>query len=187
MTGSAKDLRALDGHDHGFSMLRAMSVSQMDRACGVLLGQACGDALGVPYEFGRPPAVGELAVMKGGGLGPYEPGEWSDDTQMAVGIAQTAATGADLTSPHALDEIAEYFLRWQEEGASDIGVQTGTVLGSARSQQGPAAARLRDAARAYAKHHPRSAGNGALMRTSIVGLSALDDRDVTAANARALA
>ncbi len=55
-----------------------------DRAAGVLLGQACGDALGVPYEFRTPPGPGELAEMKGGGLGPYAPGEWSDDTQMAV-------------------------------------------------------------------------------------------------------
>ena len=44
----------------------------VDRAAGVLLGQACGDALGVPYEMAAPP-VGE-AVMKGGGLGPYDPG-----------------------------------------------------------------------------------------------------------------
>lgn len=32
-----------------------LSTAQSDRAAGVLLGQACGDAFGVPYEFGRPP------------------------------------------------------------------------------------------------------------------------------------
>ena len=38
----------------------------LDRAAGVLLGGACGDALGVPYEMAAPP-IGE-AVMKGGAL-----------------------------------------------------------------------------------------------------------------------
>ncbi|MBA2773439.1 MAG: ADP-ribosylglycohydrolase family protein, partial [Nocardioidaceae bacterium] len=57
-----------------------LSTPQAHRAAGVLLGQACGDALGVPYEFGTPPVGDERAVMRGGGLGPYAPGEWSDDT-----------------------------------------------------------------------------------------------------------
>ncbi|MEJ7744534.1 MAG: hypothetical protein WKF73_19565 [Nocardioidaceae bacterium] len=48
-----------------------LTAAQMDRALGVLLGQACGDALGVPYEFGRPPGGDELAQMRGGGLGGY--------------------------------------------------------------------------------------------------------------------
>ncbi|MGW3811305.1 hypothetical protein [Micromonospora sp. NPDC005113] len=51
---------------------------QSDRAAGVLLGAACGDALGVPYEFRLPLAVGEQPVMRGGGLGPYAPGEYSE-------------------------------------------------------------------------------------------------------------
>ena len=32
-----------------------LTTQQTDRAGGVLLGQACGDALGVPYEFATPP------------------------------------------------------------------------------------------------------------------------------------
>lgn len=158
-----------------------------DRAAGVLLGQACGDALGVPYEFGTPLPAGELAQMKGGGLGPYAPGEWSDDTQMALCIAQVAATGAELAGDDTLDAIAEAFLAWAAHGASDIGNQTSAVLSAARRGTGPAGRRLRDAAQAYAAAHPQSAGNGALMRTSVVGLSALDDRDATARAARAVA
>jgi ADP-ribosyl-[dinitrogen reductase] hydrolase len=46
-----------------------LRMDRTDRACGVLLGQACGDALGVPYEFATPPAADELEMMKGGGLG----------------------------------------------------------------------------------------------------------------------
>ena len=68
-----------------------LSSAQHDRAAGVLLGGACGDALGVPYEFAAPPPAGVLAEMTGGGLGDFAPGEWSDDTSMAVAIAEVAA------------------------------------------------------------------------------------------------
>ena len=162
-----------------------LSAQQKDRAAGVLLGQACGDALGVPYEFAAPP-VGE-PEMRGGGLGPYAPGEWSDDTQMAVCIARVAATGADLTTADALDAVAQAFEDWVTNGASDVGTQTRAVLGAARRSTGPSGDRLATASRAYTASHPRSAGNGALMRTSIVGLTRLDDRDAVAASARAIA
>ncbi len=162
-----------------------LTSDQMDRACGVLLGQACGDALGVPYEFSTPPAAEELARMKGGGLGDYAPGEWSDDTQMAACIALVSSTGADLTSTEARDDIADGFLRWRSDGASDIGIQTSAVLGAAGRGREGAGARVAEAAAAYAARNPRSAGNGALMRTSVVGLTRLQDRDATAAAARA--
>lgn len=155
------------------------------RAAGVLLAQACGDALGVPYEFAAPPP-GEPAML-GGGLGPYAPGEWSDDTQMAICIAQVAATGVDLTSEGALDAVAEGFLGWLGSGASDVGIQTRSVLHAATTGSGRPAERLRAAARHHFDMGGQAAGNGALMRTGIVALSALNDRDAAAAAARALA
>ncbi|HHU10898.1 MAG TPA: ADP-ribosylglycohydrolase family protein, partial [Intrasporangiaceae bacterium] len=106
--------------------MEQFTAEQMDRAVGVLIGQACGDALGVPYEFGAPPSDGR-PVMKGGGLGNYAPGEWSDDTQMALCIAEVAATGADLTDTSALDDIAVKFEQWYATGPADIGIQTQRV------------------------------------------------------------
>ncbi len=132
-----------------------------DRAGGVLLGQAIGDALGVPYEFAPRIPAGE-ARMVGGGLGPYAPGEWSDDSQMAVCIAQVTATGAYLRTDAGLDAVAQGFLDWQAHGATDIGAQTSSVLGAARRGTGPVARRLTDASRATAASG--RAGNGALMR-----------------------
>lgn len=85
-----------------------LATAQRERAIGVLIGQAYGDALGVPYEHGRPPADGH-PVMKGGGLGGYAPGEWSDDTQMALCIAEVAASGLDLTTEQGLDAVATRF------------------------------------------------------------------------------
>ena len=118
-----------------------LTTTQRDRAGGVLLGQAIGDALGVPYEFARPITAGQ-AKMIGGGLGPYAPGEWSDDTQMAICIARVVATGADLTSADALDAIAAGFIDWYRNGATDIGNLTRQVLSRAAQGEGRLAARM---------------------------------------------
>lgn len=164
--------------------MRRMTISAevlRDRAAGVLLGQACGDALGVPYEFATPPGAGELAEMKGGGLGPFAPGEWSDDTSMAVAVAR-GLVGGRLD----LDEIARGFLRWYAEDPRDIGIQTRAVLSATPSTHAPATA-MAAAAASYAASHPHSAGNGALMRTSPVALAFLEDRIGCADAARLVA
>jgi ADP-ribosylglycohydrolase len=59
----------------------------LDRACGALLAAAAGDALGAGYEFGPPLPLTAAAEMKGGGSLGWAPGEWTDDTSMAVAIA----------------------------------------------------------------------------------------------------
>lgn len=161
-----------------------LSTSLRARTAGVLLGQAIGDALGVPYEFSARIQPGQ-AEMIGGGLGPYAPGEWSDDTQMALCIARVSATGADLTTEAGLTGVAEGFLDWQTNGASDIGVQTSMVLRQARTGAGSLVARMTAAAEQAAASG--RAGNGALMRTGVVGLVALDDPDKTAEAARRVA
>ncbi|MFD4421388.1 ADP-ribosylglycohydrolase family protein [Agromyces sp. NPDC058484] len=67
---------------------------QLDRAAGAVLGSAAGDALGAPYEF-RPSVPDDVAiVMKAGG--PWELGEWTDDTSMAIPILRALARGASL-------------------------------------------------------------------------------------------
>lgn len=153
-----------------------------DRAAGVLLGQAVGDALGVPYEFGTTRLDGE-AKMLGGGLGGYRPGQYSDDTEMAVCIAQVSCDGHDLTSEEALTLVAHRFMAWRRTDPPDIGVQTRAVLGDGAEVSGE---ELTARARAYFDRTGRAAGNGGLMRTGIVGLTRLDDRSATAAAARAV-
>lgn len=149
----------------------------IDRARGTLLASACGDALGVPYEFAKPPQEPE---MIGGGLGPYAPGEWSDDTQMAACIAQALASGASPLKESTIDVIAENFLHWLREGASDVGTQTRWVLNMGESGRGSTSRRLKEAAQKFSAGTDRAAGNGALMRTSPVGLSFLDSANATA-------
>ncbi|MFC6600479.1 ADP-ribosylglycohydrolase family protein [Kitasatospora paranensis] len=162
-----------------------------DRAAGVLLAAAAGDALGVHYEGKGTMRPDQQPKMLGGGYGPYRPGEYSDDTQMQWCIADVAASGADLRTPNALDAIANNFLIWLRDGATDVGVQTRTVLGMAKRAHAESDDPLHQVmARQAAAQYKRTglgAGNGALMRTGIVALSYLDtDPRAMASAARAV-
>ena len=149
-----------------------------DRAIGALLGTACGDALGVPYEFAERLPQDREPEMVGGGLGPYAPGEYSDDTQMAVCVAEALRDHDDPCSPEALEQTARAFSSWMREGASDIGVQTARVLRATEKDLaegvGAAEAMTRRSDEMYASGE-RCAGNGSLMRTAPLALAHLHD------------
>ena len=136
----------------------------LDRVAGALVGLAAGDALGAGYEFEQPPAG--PAEMMGGGLGDWDRGEWTDDTQMAICVAEVLATGTiDVAA------IGDRFLAWLAQRPADFGVQTRAVLGAART-----GAELPTIAASHFERNPRgSAGNGSLMRTGPVALAALGD------------
>jgi len=150
-----------------------MASFSVDRVAGVLLGQAAGDALGAGYEFTTPPPDTPIR-MKGGGAFGWEPGEWTDDTQMAICIAESAATGR-------LDavEVARRFLHWYAGHPRDVGSQTSAALGGAASPEN-----LADSARRHHQRNPGAAGNGSLMRTGPVALAFLGDADGIAGAAR---
>jgi ADP-ribosylglycohydrolase len=116
---------------------------------------------------------------------------------MSTVIAAVAARGLDLGSPEGLDAIAAGFLYWLRNGASDVGAQTRTVLGSAaryfdeRARAGlPVGYGMLSAtmARTASEFHARSGrsgGNGSLMRTAPVALACLGSSpEVMAATAR---
>ncbi len=161
-----------------------LSTAQSDRAAGVLLAMAAGDALGAGYEFGPPLADDVDVRMAGGGSFGWAPGEWTDDTSMAVAIAEVSAEGLDLRSAEAQDRIAGRWIEWAAD-APDVGVQTRQVLRTAgRGGAEPVSARLRWAAFDLHQRTGRTGGNGSLMRTAPVALAYLDDPDalVEAAN-----
>jgi ADP-ribosyl-[dinitrogen reductase] hydrolase len=154
--------------------MTGLTAAQTDRACGVLLGAACGDALGAGYEFGVSALPqGSRPEMIGGGLGGFAPGEWTDDTSLTWTVAQVAATGADLRTTSALDAVAAGIAGWFATGPPDVGVHTSRVLRAAG--RCPTAQTLTDAARAIHEGSGRSGGNGSLMRTAPVVLAHLDD------------
>ena len=169
------------------------STVRSDRIAGTILGGAVGDALGVPYEFeSRTLRDGEDPRMLGGGLGGFAPGQWSDDTDMAMAIADVIAAGTDLGSAAGLDAVAGNFLQWYANGPADVGVQTGKVLSNTRRRlrenpDASAGAVMREEALEFSAFFPKSDGNGALMRTGPVALAYLDDRDALAETARAVA
>src|SRR4051794_39581850 len=105
--------------------MAGLTPTQLDRAAGALVGLAAGDALGAGYEFG--PAFSTTPEMIGGGSFRWEPGEWTDDTQMALCIAGITATGSTDA-----DAIGDRFLEWLAGGPNDVGIQTGAVLSGAK-------------------------------------------------------
>lgn len=147
-----------------------------DRALGALLGLACGDALGAPAEFLNRSTLqsqyGRLIDMVGGGI--WDPGEWTDDTAMALCVAEGILAAPD----DPVEEIGQRFLAWQTSGPKDVG---STISDALRRFCGnwPEAARSTDAARIG-----MAAGNGSLMRTLPVALAYADPTTMLRQSAR---
>jgi len=154
---------------------------QNDRAAGVLVAMAAGDALGAGYEFGAPLPDGTDVTMKGGGPFGFEPAEWTDDTSMAIPIAEAlleSAAGGGASFPEALTMIVRSWTSWAAE-AKDVGAQTSSVIAAARRLAAASGREVQaaDFAAAAADFHARtghSAGNGSLMRTAPLALAYLD-------------
>ena len=150
---------------------------RQNRIAGTLVGCAVGDALGAAYEFGPAiPRTTSIGMVGGGPFG-WEPGEWTDDTSMAIPIAEAIARGQMLDDPEALADIFTAWKNWARS-AKDVGSQTRSVL-SRVSEVSEAEAR-----RVSREHHERSGmsgGNGALMRTAPVALGYLYDDETDAA------
>ncbi|MGV9347524.1 ADP-ribosylglycohydrolase family protein [Streptomyces spiralis] len=130
-----------------------------ERAIATVVGSAVGDALGAPFEFGLPgafsarfPEPGCGGEMCGGGG--WEPGEATDDTQMAVLVAESLLQRGGLDLP----DVFARFQRWAAAEPKDIGLQTEDVLTNGMPWDLAAAVH-------FQVNH-RAAGNGSLMRAS---------------------
>ncbi|QWS34905.1 ADP-ribosylglycohydrolase family protein [Curtobacterium aetherium] len=146
----------------------------LDRAVGAVLGSAAGDALGAGYEFGPPVPEPTPILMQGGGSFGWRPGEWTDDTSMAVPILQAVARGDDPAAEATLDGFVAAWVEWALT-APDVGIQTRQVLAAGLEERTAAASRV--AARQVHESTGRSAGNGSLMRTVPLVLAYLRDED----------
>lgn len=60
-----------------------------DRFLGCLVGLAVGDAVGTSVEFQPPGTFEPVTDMVGGGPFDLEPGQWTDDTSMALCLAES--------------------------------------------------------------------------------------------------
>jgi ADP-ribosylglycohydrolase len=133
-----------------------------------MLGLAAGDALGTTLEFTTPGSFDPITDMVGGGPFDLEPGQWTDDTSLALCLADSLiqSQGFDAT-----DQMQRY-VRWWRWGylsstgeCFDIGATTVTALARFETDGDPFAG----------SDDPLSAGNGSLMRLAPVPLWFADD------------
>ncbi|MFC0674178.1 ADP-ribosylglycohydrolase family protein [Brachybacterium hainanense] len=148
-----------------------LDAAQRDRALGVVIAAATGDALGAPYEFQAPIPASDDVAMTGGGVLGWQPGEWTDDTAMAVVLLEAVAPiGTGFLDEEVLDRVARGWFSWSMS-TPDIGALTSTVMrrasevALAAGRTVPTAADFRTAALHAHEDLPQIAGNGALMRT----------------------
>lgn len=143
------------------------------RARGCLLGLAAGDAVGTTVEFKPRGSFQPLEDMVGGGPFSLKPGQWTDDTSMALclGYSLVECNGFD-----AYDQMTRY-VRWWREGylsstgrCFDIGVTVSGAL-SRFEQTGDPFAGSPD---------PHKAGNGCIMRLAPVPIFYYPDIDAAA-------
>lgn len=148
-----------------------------DRAQGALIGLALGDALGTTLEFSARDTRPPVTDLVGGGPFRLAPGAWTDDTSMALCLADS------LLQRNGLDarDLVERFCRWHEEGYNsvtgecfDIGVTTCEALRTYRATGEPLSGST----------EPGSAGNGSLMRLAPVAIRWWHDRAAAVEAAR---
>lgn len=135
---------------------------------GVLLGLACGDAIGTTVEFMPRGSFTPVIDMVGGGPFNLEPGQWTDDTSMALCLAESLLYVGGFD---AKDQMNRYCNWWQHGYLSstgecfDIGNATRAALSRYLETQDPFAGSV----------EPTSGGNGSLMRLAPVVLFFLND------------
>ncbi|WP_434596733.1 ADP-ribosylglycohydrolase family protein [Pseudomonas sp. R4-83] len=140
-----------------------MLPSLADRYRGALLGLACGDAVGTTVEFKPRGSFQPLTDMVGGGPFHLEPGQWTDDTSMALCLAESLLTKNGF---NAVDQMGRYLNWWQWGYLSstgecfDIGTTVSQALAHYQQTADPFAGST----------DPYSAGNGSLMRLAPVVL-----------------
>src|SRR6476469_7265326 len=130
-----------------------------------MLGLAVGDALGAALEWDHPE---QIVARYGGPLRDrvasrtWSLGEWTDDTAMALKLAESMAERGVYDE----DDVLARYLVWARSSPKDIGATVSHALARART---PDAARA-----AAADYHTRSgghsAGNGSLMRTAPIAI-----------------
>ncbi|MGH1573133.1 ADP-ribosylglycohydrolase family protein [Methylobacterium sp. P31] len=134
-----------------------MSEAIRDHALGALIGLAVGDALGTTLEFQGRDTKPPVYDIVGGGPFDLKPGQWTDDTSVALCLADS------LIACNGLNErdLMERFCRWYEAGENsctgacfDIGITTRSALEQFRLTGDPIAGPT-DA---------KTGGNGSVMR-----------------------
>lgn len=158
------DLRIEIDNEQREFIEREILADRQNRALSSIIGLAIGDALGAPHEFQPPLPADFEPTMSGGGV--WEPGEWTDDTSMAICILQAWDKHGEFGSEESLDTLVSLWVEWAKT-APDVGIQTRKVLSNLPE---PTAAAARKAAEELHLKTGKTAGNGSLMRTAPIAL-----------------
>jgi ADP-ribosyl-[dinitrogen reductase] hydrolase len=142
----------------------------LDRFRGCLLGLAAGDAVGTTVEFQPRGTFAPVTDMTGQGPFGLKPGQWTDDTSMALCLGTSLVEKGGFDPQ---DQMERYWM-WYREGylsstgvCFDIGNTTRAALERYRRTGDPFSGSTT----------PDSAGNGSLMRLAPVALYYYPDRE----------
>ena len=131
-----------------------------DRRRGALIGLAVGDALGAAVEFKSPGSFIPVTHYRTGGPHGLNAGEWTDDTSMALALADSIAVGWDL------NDQADRYVQWWKTGkysvngrCFDIGITTKGALSQFVAKKN---------ALSSSDRSDRTSGNGSIMRLAPV-------------------
>lgn len=138
-------------------------MNRQDRFRGALIGLAACDALGTTVEFCQPGTFKTLTDIVGGGPFGLKPGQWTDDTSMALCLAESLIEKQGFDPADQL----ERYVRWYRQGhlsstgaCFDIGNTTGQALRRFEQTHEPHCGST----------NPHAAGNGSIMRLAPVPL-----------------
>jgi ADP-ribosylglycohydrolase len=137
------------------------TLTTLDRYRGCLLGLACGDAVGTTVEFSPPGTFQPVTEMAGGGPCGLAPGQWTDDTSLALCLAESLLECGGFDP---VDQLRRY-VRWWKEGHWS---STGSCFDIGRATRW-ALSRFQESGEPFCgSTDARSAGNGSIMRLAPV-------------------
>ena len=152
----------------------------LDRCRGALLGLAIGDALGATVEFMEPGTFEPVTELLGGGPHGLMPGEWTDDTSMALCLAESLI---ECKGFNAEDQLNRYVRWWKYGHLSSTGMcfDIGTTTRAALEK-------FQETGQPSGLTSPSTAGNGSIMRLAPVPMfyaNSMDDAVMYAAQSSA--
>ncbi len=163
----------------GLSKKRQMP--QDDRLLGLFLGLAIGDAIGTTLEFRTRDSYVHISDMIGGGPFGLHPGEWTDDTSMALCLAYSLKATGQVDGSFDAADLMRRFVNWWRFGycsvtgeCFDIGTATRNALHRFEITGDPISGSLNE----------HSAGNGSIMRLGPIVLRYADNADAAFKAAR---
>ena len=141
-----------------------MKPETLDRYLGCLLGLAIGDALGAAVEFEPPGTFEPVTGYRAGGPHRLAPGEWTDDTSMALCLAQSLLDGNGFDPGGQM----RLYLRWWWEGYLSVNGRFIDMGNTTRD----ALTRFSRTGEPFSGSTDRNtAGNGSLMRLAPVPMA----------------